>query len=370
MDALSDALRIEELSGTLYLSVEFTPPWPLISQADREVGAFFLPDSCRGDSAKKPTYWAATWDPECECLAVILFRASPCKACQILASHVKRPAICPRRKRTHSLKQISSGLRKSIACAVFKVDDTRMPELLQTRTEDVRRRDITALLKHAKRLPLSITQIPQNPKRPASTEQVQDHHDGLSRARAPHRFSRFDQFFVWHGLLDLSISLGYLLDSAIFLIAFRQHTPRRVMMKISIDQAQQALDSQPFSRMLGAALEHIDAESVVIVLPLRHDLKQQHGFAHGGVLSYLADNALTFAGALGLGRAVLTSEFKINYVRPAVGDVLVARANVIYAGQRQAVCRCDVFVRVSSGEKLVATAQGTISKVENPERPQ
>src|SRR4051812_36278327 len=50
-----------------------------------------------------------------------------------------------------------------------------------------------------------------------------------------------------------------------------------------------------------------------------------NGFAHGGVLSYLTDNALTIAGAMGLGRAVLTSEFKINYLRPDIGTTLVAR---------------------------------------------
>lgn len=130
-----------------------------------------------------------------------------------------------------------------------------------------------------------------------------------------------------------------------------------------IEQARHILNSQPFSRLLGTVLEHIDAESVVLTLPLRDDLKQQNGFAHGGALSYLADNALTFAGAMGLGLSVLTSEFKINYVRPAMGNLLVARASSVYAGRTQAVCRCDISMRDSGIEKLVATAQGTITKV-------
>ncbi|HJV86289.1 MAG TPA: PaaI family thioesterase [Noviherbaspirillum sp.] len=132
--------------------------------------------------------------------------------------------------------------------------------------------------------------------------------------------------------------------------------------------AKHSLESQPFSRLLGAEIEHIDGTDVAIRLPLRDELKQQHGFAHGGVLSYLADNALTFAGGMALGPAVLTAEFKINYVRPAVGTALVARAAVIHAGRSQAVCRCDVFARDAGSEKLVATAQGTISKVESLKR--
>jgi uncharacterized protein (TIGR00369 family) len=141
-------------------------------------------------------------------------------------------------------------------------------------------------------------------------------------------------------------------------------------MEVTVDdffeQTREALNAQPFTRLLGATLEQIDGESVVLTLPLRDDLKQQNGFAHGGVLSYLADNALTIAGAMGLGRAVLTSEFKINYLRPAIGTTLVARASIIYAGKRQAVCRCDVFAREAGTEKLVATAQGTIAKVDDP----
>lgn len=130
-------------------------------------------------------------------------------------------------------------------------------------------------------------------------------------------------------------------------------------------RAHEALHAQPFTRLMGAELEHVGDGVVVLALALRDDLKQQHGFAHGGVLSYLADNALTMAGAVGLGAPVLTSEFKINYVRPAIGTTLVARAHVTHAGRRQAVCRCDVFARVGEVEKLVATAQGTIVKVED-----
>ena len=136
-------------------------------------------------------------------------------------------------------------------------------------------------------------------------------------------------------------------------------------MRDFLEQTREALNAQPFTRLLGATLEHMDADSVALALPLRDDLKQQNGFAHGGVLSYLADNALTIAGAMGLGRSVLTSEFKINYVRPAIGTILVARASVIYAGKRQAVCRCDVFTREGQSEKLVATAQGTIAQVDD-----
>jgi len=124
-----------------------------------------------------------------------------------------------------------------------------------------------------------------------------------------------------------------------------------------------ALQAQPFSVMLGAHLQRLEQGEAVLRLGLRHELLQQNGFAHGGVLCYLADNALTLAGGSLLGEAVVTAEFKINYLRPAKGDELVARAVTLHAGQNQAVCRCDVFVQDARGAaRLCATAQGTISR--------
>ncbi len=87
---------------------------------------------------------------------------------------------------------------------------------------------------------------------------------------------------------------------------------------------------------------------------------------HGGVISYAADNALTYAGGSVLGPSVVTSEFKINYVRPAMGEFIVARGTVVHAGKNQAVCRCDVYVFNSGSERLCATAQGTITRFTQP----
>lgn len=126
------------------------------------------------------------------------------------------------------------------------------------------------------------------------------------------------------------------------------------------------LASQPFSVLLGAELPALAPGTAEIKVPIRPQLGQQHGFVHGGVISYAADNALTFAGGSVLGPAVVTSEFKINYARPARGDFLVARATVLHHGRRQAVCRCDVFASDEGAEVLCATAQGTVAKLSAP----
>ena len=129
---------------------------------------------------------------------------------------------------------------------------------------------------------------------------------------------------------------------------------------------QEVLASQPFSVLLGAELLRFGQSGAELRIPIRAELKQQHGFVHGGVISYAADNALTYAGASALGPAVVTAEFKINYLRPATGDFILARATVIHAGASQAVCRCEVFASSGGRQSLCATAQGTIARISRP----
>jgi uncharacterized protein (TIGR00369 family) len=124
--------------------------------------------------------------------------------------------------------------------------------------------------------------------------------------------------------------------------------------------AETLFEAQPFSRLLGAELISADVGSVELRLRNRGEIQQQHGFVHGGVVSYLADNALTFAGGLALGGDALTAEFKINYAKPAVGEALVARASAVITTRRHAVCRCEVSAVNGPTERLVALAQGTI----------
>ncbi|QIY60176.1 hypothetical protein HEP86_32085 [Streptomyces sp. RPA4-5] len=62
-------------------------------------------------------------------------------------------------------------------------------------------------------------------------------------------------------------------------------------------------------------------------------------------------NTLTFAAATALGPAIVTGGFSIQYVRPALGRTLRARAQVVQAGRRQAVC---------------AVAQGTAMTLNGP----
>lgn len=126
--------------------------------------------------------------------------------------------------------------------------------------------------------------------------------------------------------------------------------------------ARAVLAAQSFSALLGARLERFGDGRAELVVPIDERLRQQDGVAHGGVVAYAADNALTFAAGSAVGPAVWTAEVKVNYLRGVRGRELVARAEVVHAGSRLVVARCDLFDRaVDGGERLCAAAQGTIA---------
>jgi uncharacterized protein (TIGR00369 family) len=133
--------------------------------------------------------------------------------------------------------------------------------------------------------------------------------------------------------------------------------------QVFLQMGREVLAQQAFSQLLGAELSALEPGRAELQLPLGEQLKQQNGFAHGGAISYLADNALTYAGGTAMQVPVLTSEFKINYLRPGVGERLIARAEAVHVSKTQAVCRCEVYAVLDGVEKLCALAQGTIVKL-------
>lgn len=142
--------------------------------------------------------------------------------------------------------------------------------------------------------------------------------------------------------------------------------PVTVSPEAFLQMGREILAKQPFSLLLGTELTHLVPGEVELRLALKPEHLQQHGFAHGGIISYLADNALTFAGGTAMRVPVVTSEYKLNYVRPGTGEQLVVRARAESVGKTQAVCRCEVYTVAAGEEKLCALGQGTIARLGEP----
>ena len=108
--------------------------------------------------------------------------------------------------------------------------------------------------------------------------------------------------------------------------------------------------------LLGARLGRIEAGLVEIFLPYRDDLTQQHGFFHAGVTSTIADSAGGYAAftLLPAEATALTTEYKVNLLAPADGQVLRALGRVLKPGRTLTVCDIEVFVEKDGRERMCA----------------
>jgi uncharacterized protein (TIGR00369 family) len=119
---------------------------------------------------------------------------------------------------------------------------------------------------------------------------------------------------------------------------------------------------QKFMSTIGAQLTKVLPGEVEICLLYRDDLTQQHGFIHAGIVSTLADTACGYAAfsLMAADAAVLTVEFKINLMSPAIGEQLKALGRVSKQGKTLTVCVGDVFALKDGKERLVATMLATM----------
>jgi len=122
---------------------------------------------------------------------------------------------------------------------------------------------------------------------------------------------------------------------------------------------------QAFMATLGAELSQLKHGAVEIRFGFAPSLTQQNGFVHAGALTSILDSACGYA-ALSVAphdHDVLSVEFKVNLLAPAVGEQFVARAEVKRAGRTLTVCAADAFAKQNGEEKLVATMLATIMAV-------
>lgn len=126
-----------------------------------------------------------------------------------------------------------------------------------------------------------------------------------------------------------------------------------------------SFSAQGLMATLGARLVVVNAGEVQIALLPRPELSQQHGYIHAGALTSVLDSACGYAAltVAPAGLDVLTVEFKINFVRPALADRFLAIGKVTKAGKTLTVCQGEVVGELGSRRETVAVMQATIINV-------
>ena len=121
----------------------------------------------------------------------------------------------------------------------------------------------------------------------------------------------------------------------------------------------------PFIQYLGMELKELEPGICETIIPIERHHLQQDNFIHAGVLATMADHTAGMA-SLSLApehHVVLTIEFKVNFLRPATGELLRCKAKVLKYGKTIIVTESEVFMANSGEEKLVAKATVTLANV-------
>lgn len=120
-----------------------------------------------------------------------------------------------------------------------------------------------------------------------------------------------------------------------------------------------------FVQELGIEIVDLGPGWVRSKLVIEKEHQQQHGFVHAGVQATIADHTGGAAAntLVAADETVLSVEFKINLLRPALASQLICDSRVIKPGRRLSVVESKVWADQPDTGKLVSQAQLTMAVV-------
>jgi uncharacterized protein (TIGR00369 family) len=114
----------------------------------------------------------------------------------------------------------------------------------------------------------------------------------------------------------------------------------------------------PFWDYIGLQEQTVKEGYAELRLDISMNLLQRRGVVHGGVLATMIDSAIGTAvrSTLMEGQGAATVELKVNYVKPAKGEYLVAKAKLSHRGKNLVVGLAEVF---DTNRNLIALGTAT-----------
>lgn len=116
---------------------------------------------------------------------------------------------------------------------------------------------------------------------------------------------------------------------------------------------------------LGAELLDLGHGTARIAAPVLPGSRQQQDAGHAALTFAIGDSAAGYAALTMFDPEdeIMTVEIKINLLRPALGDRLVAEGRVIKPGRRITVVAAEIFAETGGARKQIALMQGTMIPV-------
>ena len=130
--------------------------------------------------------------------------------------------------------------------------------------------------------------------------------------------------------------------------------------RLDAAQLAQLFAASPFMSTLNLQVIGIDYErsKLTLRMPMHSGVERRPGTKqfHGGPIASLIDVTGDFAVGMMIGGGVPTINLRIDYLKPAVGDALIATARVRRTGKTVAIVDIDI---TDDKNALVALGRGT-----------
>ena len=107
----------------------------------------------------------------------------------------------------------------------------------------------------------------------------------------------------------------------------------------------------------GGELVSVTPGAVEVEVSFRNATTGGPGTLHRSLVAAFLDDACVLAAlsVSSVGDAISTTEYKLNFLAPATGESVIARAEVVRPGRSITVCRADALVEDRLVAKMLAT---------------
>ncbi len=128
-------------------------------------------------------------------------------------------------------------------------------------------------------------------------------------------------------------------------------------MKADIQAVDAELQKNPYDRFMNFHVTEADESRTVLVFANQGtSWDNPNGTLYGGVLYSMAASAMETACSV-CGKAVLTLDLSMNFLRPAFSDTIIrAEAKIIHNGHTTVVALCDLY---DNNQRYLAHGKGT-----------
>jgi uncharacterized protein (TIGR00369 family) len=123
--------------------------------------------------------------------------------------------------------------------------------------------------------------------------------------------------------------------------------------------------SRGFVRFCGIQPVKIEPGRFESKILIGNNHRTQDNFIHAGLIATMSDHTAGYAAFTIVAEKIriLTVEFKINFLKPAYGNALHCKSEIVSAGKQIIVAQSSVYDLRDTGEKMVSRSTITLMAV-------